>query len=219
MNTHTRAITGCSYWRGLTWNSLPEWWWLCYSSSTPSISVAPLHLLLLLYCHSSSPSPLLLLHPLSLFCFIFEFVPSLQWNSTNTLILFFSHPVSLIYFLRVPSLLSPSSLPPPFHQPPSPHHLAATRREVVKVFGEFLLTKPTLPGCCLSTWNSSTQIRLGFLTRREGKSRTDRERELLKGHCPFKDEVSFFPSPFSLLFLRHAPSSILPPSRPLPLSQ
>lgn len=121
MNTHTRAITGCSYWRGLTWNSLPEWWWLCYSSSTPSISVAPLHLLLLLYCHSSSPSPLLLLHPLSLFCFIFEFVPSLQWNSTNTLILFFSHPVSLIYFLRVPSLLSPSSLPPfPSAPIPSP---------------------------------------------------------------------------------------------------
>lgn len=133
--------------------------------------------------------------------------------------LFFTPGVS--YLFSYSPISSLSLLPPPLSISPHPlpHHLAATRREVVKVFGEFLLTKPTLPGCCLSTWNSSTQIRLGFLTRREGKSRTDRERELLKGHCPFKDEVSFFPSPFSLLFLRHAPSSLLPPSRPLPLSQ
>lgn len=69
-----------------------------------------------------------------------------------------------------------------------------TRQAVVKEFGEFPLTKPTLPGCLSpsSTWNSSTQIRLGFLTRREGKEHIDRERELLKGHALLRMKFPFF---------------------------
>lgn len=66
--------------------------------------------------------------------------------------------------------LFPNSLLLPLPVSTSPPVLSLTtvlpiwsRRDVVKVFGEFLLTKPTLPGRCLSsTWNGSTQIRLGF---------------------------------------------------------
>lgn len=76
-----------------------------------------------------------------------------------------------------------------------------------------------LPGCCLSsTWNSSTQIRLDFLTGREGQRRRQGEKAAERPLPFYGWSFLFFspPSALSLLFLCHALSFLLPFSVYLP---
>lgn len=108
----------------------------------------------------------------------FDIAPSLQWDRTDTLTLLSTPSVSLSIVFNSLRLYYSLSLFSPILSLAIVLPLWTIRRDVVKVFGEFLLTEPTLPGCCLSsTWNSSTQIRLGFLTRREGPRQGEKAAE------------------------------------------
>lgn len=70
-----------------------------------------------------------------------------------------------------------------------------------------------LPGCCLSsTWNSSTQIRLDFLTGREGQRHRQGEKAAERPLPLYGWSFLFFSPPpaLSFLFLWHALSFLLP---------
>ncbi|KAG7223077.1 hypothetical protein INR49_015836, partial [Caranx melampygus] len=121
---------------------------------------------LLSFCPSSAPLPPLRFFPSSS-------CRNTETESFSTFSLCWMKLTPLNSFPHSVSLYPFSSCPPhpPSPHPPLLHHLSAILtelRDVVKVFGEFPLTKPTVPGCRSpsSTWSSSTQIRLGFLTRR-----------------------------------------------------
>lgn len=103
---------------------------------------------------------------LSFFLFVFTLLLPNNWERTNA-----SPPLCIC--------APPSPGPVPHHH--HHHHHPATPSN--KGCGESIWripadqTKPTQPGCCLSSArNSSTQIRLGFLnsTRRQGEKAAER---------------------------------------------